>query len=199
MLSDRWPRPRLRGRSGTDTQQDPLIIRGVEVDRDTFNMNDLTPDSQSNTIDAYQHDIFVACMAERGFKDEPSSGEGDTPYNLAYETQATGYRGGDISSIEPSLVELPDGSSYSMTTTQTPDTCWWEAWSSLGHDPLYRFALAMRLNDLRNDAVSGAQNDTERSHLEYQVAADHQDLVTAYVEMRDAEYAAVPDSYKSQN
>lgn len=182
--------------SSAGADQDALVIRGVKVDRDTFDMEDLTPDAMAQAIDAYERDIFTACMADRGFKSEPISDEVDTAYELRYEQAATGYDGGDPAAIKPQMIDLPDGSTYPITTTQTSDSCWWKAWSSLGHDPMYRFALSMRLTDLAIEASHGADSALERARRQYATAAENQVLVSAYVEMRDAEFSALPDEFK---
>jgi len=180
-----------------DAELPALAIRGVQVDETTFRFPELTSDEVARSIADYQQSVFWRCMNGRGFHKEPDD-SGDSEYNLAFEAEAIGLVD-DPSNIRPRTYVLPDNSRFTVTSSVVPGTCWWEAWSSLGTEPIYRQAFSFRMTELVNEAETLAANDDgiSVSEAHYRVAQRNAALVNAWVALHDDEYARLPQAFKS--
>lgn len=145
-----------------------VTIRGQDVAADSFNLKQLHDPAARRRADDYRRDRFVECMESKGFHvaDDAVSGNGDgSKFSLAYSIAAIGDEGGSTPP-GPRAVELPDGTSYPIYTTWTPDSCIYQSFVAAGApDPFEREALRQVMMIYIADAERAIVGDKEFAPL----------------------------------
>lgn len=132
------------------------ILRGAPAEPSTFSLTGLQEPEVRRTIELARQGAFDDCMANKGFPAPPADGADGPPsaYALAYLEAAIGDDG---SSTPPPVrvIRLPDDSTYEISTTWQPESCWYRAFNEVGGiDPFYREALRQKISILTFEADS---------------------------------------------
>ncbi len=133
-------------------------LRGVQVQAAAFSLGSLHTPTERAGLEAARSQAFTECMSGKGFSEAPAKEEEPTPDNYSgrYALAATGD---DVAATEPPAVQsvqMPDGGSFEISVSWTPDSCMWRAFAHLGSDPLQREALRQSMMILLSRADGAA-------------------------------------------
>lgn len=118
-----------------------IELGGVEIDARQFSLRGMISSQDAMALESYRVGQAQRCMADGGVSKFDVDSGGVPPRDEDRDDQVgvglLGAAGGGTTHE----VKMPDGSTYAVTATWTPDSCRWRSFELLGSDPLLREAL----------------------------------------------------------
>lgn len=137
-----------------------LLVRGQPVDPDTFSLTTLRTSADRELVEVSRHEEYVACMAAKGFDEEPGPEASDAEL-AAYSIAGIGDDPPVSTVPEPRVIEIADGVRASVAATWTPQSCIYQAYAALDVDAFVHEAARQQMQILVVQADQAAVADLE--------------------------------------